>query len=150
VDFEGRPAEDSYSAWQLILVLRDGDRTLVVEDAYDGDHIDIRINPRSQLESILSQATVPTLWKPYKMGTSDALSVLLQGKITQLQYAQDKPEFMLNRKLFKGNQSVYVGLKISCEQHSVTIFKSGEGLFVGMDSPLMPSFEDTYNWFQVR
>jgi hypothetical protein len=70
VDFEDRLAEDSYSAWQLILVLQDGNQLLVVEDAYDGDHIDLRLIPRSQLESILSQATVPTLWKPFKTGPS--------------------------------------------------------------------------------
>lgn len=149
VDFEEEPEKDIYSPWQLIIVFQEGDQFLIVEDAYDGDHIDIRLSPCSQLENLLTETTEPTLWKPYKTEPTDTLGVLLNGQITQLLYAKDKPEFILNGHLLQGSQRFYTGLKLTCGHNCLTVFSAGVGLFAGVDSLLLPCFEDTYDWFEV-
>jgi hypothetical protein len=149
VDYEDDPETDLYSPWQVILVFEQGDQLLVVEDAYDGEHITLELSPRSQLESILTEATAPTLWKPYPTGATDALAPLLGGQLTQLLVAREKPEYRLNGKLYQGNPSCYSGLKLSCEHHGLTLFNNGVGLFVGLDSLLMPPFEQANEWFEI-
>ncbi|WP_324680305.1 hypothetical protein [Hymenobacter sp. GOD-10R] len=147
--FEEEPKKDSSSPCQLIIAFQEDNHLLVVEDAYDGDHIDIRLSPSLQLESLLTEATESTVWKPYKTVPTDAIGVLLTGQITQLLYAKDKSEFIMNGNLLQGSQRFYTGLKLNCGQNCLTVFNNGVGLFVGVNSPLMPPFEATYTWFAI-
>lgn len=149
VDFEDNSAEDIYSPWQILVFFDDFDHFLDVEDAYDGDHININLRPCVTTESVLRELTVPGLWNPSQVELTDSIGQLIGLKITQLLYAIDKTSFSIKGTQYAGNQALFRGIKLIFETRSITVFNNGVGLFTGVDTPLVPEFENTYNWSEA-
>jgi hypothetical protein len=149
VDFEDSPAEDIYSPWQILIFFDDFDYFLDVEDAYDGDHINISLRPCVTAESVLRELTVPGLWNPSQVEPTDSIGQLIGLKITQLLYAIDKASYSINGMQCAGNQGLFRSIKVVFDVKTITIFSNGVGLFTGIDTSLVPDFEDTYNWIEV-
>jgi hypothetical protein len=149
VDFEDNPAEDIYSPWQILVFFDDFDYFLDVEDAYDGDHINISLRPCVTAESVLRELTAPSLWSPSQVEPTDSVGQIIGLKTTQLLYAIDKVTYSINGMQGAGNQALFRGIKVVFAAKIITIFSNGVGLFIGIDTSLVPDFEDTYNWIEV-
>lgn len=145
IDYEEDPDNDIYSPWQVLIGFEEFDKFLDIEDAYDGDHICINLDA-SSIDRKLSTLTEPNLWKPYQSSLNDLTSKLLGKKVTEVLYAKDKKEYVLNGKAFIGSQSLYNGLKIICNDDRLTIFNNGVGLQIEVNTDTGPYHKETYDW----
>jgi hypothetical protein len=149
VDFEDNPEADIYWPWQILLFFDDFDYFLDVEDAYDGDHINISLRSCTTTETVLHELTAPGLWNPSLVEPTGSLGQLLGLKVTRILYAIDKATYSINGLQQAGNQALFAGIKLFFETRSITVFNNGVGLFTGIDTSLVPDFEDTYDWAEA-
>jgi hypothetical protein len=148
IDFEEELKSNDYSPWQVLIGFEEFDKFLNFEDAYDGDHIRIDLDA-SSIDDKLSTLTEPNLWKPYQPSLEDLTDRLLGKEVTQIFYAKEKKEYVLNGEVFTGDQSLYSGLKIICDDDRLMIFSNGVGLSVEVNTDVEPYHKETYDWFSI-
>ncbi|PQA59677.1 hypothetical protein [Siphonobacter curvatus] len=148
VNFDDGLEKGAEPSEQVLISFEDSEVLLVIEDALDGERIDVCLE-KTLMVNKAKELTVPGRCKVCEVSGSEMEYQLIGKKVDQILYSKDRKEFVINSQTISGNLDKCVGIQILCGSLRWMIFNNGVGIYSGINAPYVPCFEETYEWFNT-